>query len=420
MKNIACFLIVFCAYQNSIGQDVNTANSNDHEKMVKEKMALFSDYFKSGNYDKARAPLDWLLENQPDISLSIYINGIKLCEALEQSEKNVESKFSLQEKILGLYDKRMEYFQDEDNVINRKAYAAYKFYRNREDKYAELLHLFDDAFKRNEQYILSASLLAYMDVMKKYQESNGSLTKEDILERYHRISEVHTMKNADSQIMDEVDKILLSLIEMNCDEIHYLFGNFADVQGAKKLMAISLTFKCTSHLMFLEAALQVFDDAPNAGLARIIATLYETKQNVTASEKYLLEALRLSDNSKAPEINFLLAVHYQKRDLLQKSRFHALKAAKSSEYSDKAYRLIGDLYVSSYNSCMGGKSRLVDQGVYLAAYEMYQKAGDQEKMEMISKHFPSAEDIHAENLKIGDQIQVCCWINEMVTIRRRP
>jgi hypothetical protein len=69
---------------------------------------------------------------------------------------------------------------------------------------------------------------------------------------------------------------------------------------------------------------------------------------------------------------------------------------------------------------MGGESKVKDRSVFIAAYKMYKNAGDSDAMSRAKEQFPSIEDIFNEGKLEGDIIQVNCWINESVTLERRP
>ena len=84
-----------------------------------------------------------------------------------------------------------------------------------------------------------------------------------------------------------------------------------------------------------------------------------------------------------------------------------------------AFNLIGNLYFLSFEECKAGESKVKDRAVYLAVYEMYQKAGNTEQMNACREQFPSIEDIFNESREEGSKITVDCWINESVTLQRR-
>ena len=61
----------------------------------------------------------------------------------------------------------------------------------------------------------------------------------------------------------------------------------------------------------------------------------------------------------------------------------------------------------------------MDRGVFLAAYKMYEKAGNNAQMKASKEQFPSIEEIFNEGMEEGESITVGCWINESVTLKRR-
>ena len=76
--------------------------------------------------------------------------------------------------------------------------------------------------------------------------------------------------------------------------------------------------------------------------------------------------------------------------------------------------------MTSYDDCRQGVSKVDDRGVFLAAYKMYERAGDRKSMSNAEKQFPSMEEIFELSLKEGQNLTVGCWINETVTLKRRP
>ena len=87
-------------------------------------------------------------------------------------------------------------------------------------------------------------------------------------------------------------------------------------------------------------------------------------------------------------------------------------------YKD-AYKLLGDLYMGSYEDCKKGQSRVKDRLVFIAAHRMYTRGAHKTKAQQAKAQFPSAEEIFTENYEIGQQLKVDCWINETVTLAKR-
>ncbi len=123
----SAFILILLSVSTTLSQ--NTFKWPEDEATAKEKVALYTDALKGKKYLEATEPLQWLLDNAPDLNPSIYINGIKIYEALEKAETDEAKKSEYQQTALQLYDDRIKYFNDEINVLNRKAFAAYKFYK---------------------------------------------------------------------------------------------------------------------------------------------------------------------------------------------------------------------------------------------------------------------------------------------------
>ena len=100
------------------------------EEKAQEKNALYTDAFKQGNYRKAANNLSWLLANAPDLNTSIYINGVKIYDGLASEEKDPTKKEVYEDSVMALYDLRIKYFDNEAYVLNRKAFDAYKYFKD--------------------------------------------------------------------------------------------------------------------------------------------------------------------------------------------------------------------------------------------------------------------------------------------------
>ena len=136
--------------------------------------------------------------------------------------------------------------------------------------------------------------------------------------------------------------------------------------------------------------------------------------------KYFDEAVELApDNQKKAEIYYEMAQQYNKKGQKSSARLYAQKAVGADGSFTKAYRMIGDLYFNSFNDCKQEVSKVDDRAVYLAAYDMYQKAGSAKMMKAAEAQFPSIGEIFELNRQEGETITVGCWINVTTTLRRR-
>lgn len=407
-------------------------NWGDSVDKAKEKNALYTDYLRANNFKAALTPLSWLLKNTPDLNASIYINGAKIYEGLAESEENKQDELKYQAKALEMYDLRIKYFNEEAEVLNRKALTAYKYYRDNQPKYKELYDLFNKAFKLNGNDFYDNNLTAYMDVIRRYKLSGGSITDEEVFERYTRITDVieYQMKNGGNvprleKVAGYVDKLLTATVDVDCEFVEQKLGpkfrETKDVNLAKKIFSLMLQQKCTDSPLAMEVAIAVNNVEPNYGIAKFIGVKAASEGNLEKATEYYEKAIALTeDNTKKAEVYLSLARLQASEGNKSAARASARKGLAFDPSYAEAYIFIGDLYMGSFEDCKGGESKVKDRALFIAAYDQYQKAGEREKMNMAKAQFPSIEEIFSEGKEEGQSIKVDCWINESVQIERRP
>ena len=100
-----------------------------------------------------------------------------------------------------------------------------------------------------------------------------------------------------------------------------------------------------------------------------------------------------------------------------------LEATKfGGEIKQKAYTKIGDLYIKTANQCLPPVEKrdpFSNLGSYMAAYDMYEKAGNESKMKVAYSTFPEKTDIICHSHEEGEQIKVYGWIGGTATLRFR-
>ncbi len=409
-------------------------NWGEDEKTAKEKNAMYSDSYKTKNYGEAAEHLDWLLENTPDLNPSIYIKGAKIFEEISKTETDAAKKEELRQKALQMYDKRIEYFGKEVDVLNRKAFAAYRFYSKDKSKYGDLFTLYEQVLEKSGENIHDNNLLPYWNMLYKYKNSGGEVSDETALDRYSQLNEIMDAKlkagaktATISKIKEVVDKLLPEVASVDCDFIQNNFGEKlkADPENinlAKKIMSLSLAGGCGDNPAFLDAAIALDKLEPNFGVAKVIAIKKVSAGDIEGGFEYYNKAIELADDDKKKaDIYYDMAIQEVKRKRKVSARSYAMKAAAADQsVASKSYKLVGDLYLGSFSDCKKGERKVEDRAVYIAAYNMYKKAGNKKMMDAAEAQFPSIDDIFTETYEEGQTIQVGCWIKEAVTIRRRP
>ncbi len=403
---------------------------------AEEKVALYGDAMKQGQYRAAAAPFMWMLKNAPDWHVKLYIDGADLYDNLAEKEKDPAKKQQLVDSMLMMYDMRVKNCGDEVNVLNRKAFYAYKYNVTNKDKSVELLKLFDRVAEISGTNMSDGNLVAYMTTVQANQVLLKNLSDEQILERYDRIIKIAddklkkyeaAGKTKDASKIKEykgvIDDLLIGLVKVDCEFVKTNLEpkfktNPNDIALAKKIFGFMLQGKCTDDPLWLQAGEVIHKEEKDFGLAKNLALKYMGNEDLDKAESLFKEALALASSaSDKGDVLIYLGSIQAKRNNKNAARDYYRQATEAG--NKDGFEKIGDLYYSSFNDCKKSVNMAEDRLVYIAAYNMYSRAGASQKMSQAKSQFPSKEEIFLFNWKVGDTMRVSCWIGETVSIDTR-
>ena len=405
---------------------------------AEESVAIYGDALKQGNYRAATASLQWMLTNAPNWNTKLYIEGADIYDKLAEKEDEPAKKQVLIDSLMWIYDMRIKTCGEEASVLNRKANALFKHSIKDKSKSVELLTIYDKVFELNGNKVTDPTLTNYMNVVRANVLFHKSLTDEQILQRYDKIIvaidskikiALEKTKQTDADKLkgykDNVDAILTSLVKVDCAFVKKNLEpkfkqNPTDIALAKKIFGFMLNDKCTEDPLWLEVGEAIHKVEKDYGLAKNIGVRYLSNDKMDKAEFYLKEALTLAKEpaDKAEVLIYLGGIESKKgnkigaRDLFRQS----LAADPSSK---EGFEKIGDLYQNSRADCDKKVSMAQDRLVYIAAYEMYQRAGNTQKMAAAKSQFPSVTEIFELSWKEGESKKIECWVSETVVLKTR-
>ncbi len=399
---------------------------------AEEKNVLYDDYQKNGEYAKAIAPLNWLLTNAPNLNKSLYINGEKIFDNLASNEKNAERKKAYVDSLMIIFDMRLKYCNDESTVINRKAFAEYKYYKDDKTKLKETLDSYDKVFEKNGVDVLDNMPAAYMDLIRRNKVYLKNIEVDGILSRFDLImnildEKIKTGKNVNKHESNKetVENILIQTVEIDCDFVRTNWGpklkeNPSDIALAKKIFKFMLDGKCTDDPLWVKAAEIMGENEPDFGLFKVLGVKALSTDELSKAETYFTKAANLTESpSDKADMYLYLGDIDNKRGNKIAARENYRKALNADPNKSEAWDKIGYLYYYSFDDCAEKKSMAKDRITYIAAYEMFQRAGNTRMMNSAKEQFPSKTEIFEHNIERGSEDKVNCWINETVTVQTR-
>lgn len=413
---------------------------------AEECVAVFGDAVKQGHYRAATASLQWMLTNAPNWNTKLYVDAATAYDGLAGQEKDAAKKKVLVDSLMLIYDLRLKNCGDEVNVLNRKAAANVKYNINNKEKAAELLTMYDRVYEISGNNVNDNNLEAYISVIyvnfltqKNLPEAQKTLTEEQILARYDKLVGVIEAKilkaQSENKIADadrykaikaNVDDKLSKMVTINCAFVKKNYEprfkqNPTDTVLADKIFKYMFKDKCTDDPLWIEAAELKHKIRPEFGLAKLLGARYLQSKNFDKALPLLNEALSLAKTSSdKAEINILLGDNENQKGNKQAARDFYRKAIAADPANKDGFEKIGDLYYFSFAECSRKQSLAEDRLVYIAAYDMYAKAGNQEKMKSARGQFPSVTELFELNWKEGESKRIDkCWVGETVTLRTR-
>lgn len=412
----------------------------EDRKTAEEKNVLYSDAVKAKQFKQAVAPWLWLINNAPNLNSSIYINGAKMYYALANAEKDPAKKKELVDSLLWIHDKRIEVCGQREKVFPRKAFYNYIFnIRNTKDttNIKQLYIMYEKVFDLLGKNVDQGNAQAYLNVLKVYQLRLKRLSDDEILEKYDRligvvdngVSKETSAKKKEKweTIRASADEMLIGLIDRiaDCDFIKEVFvpkfeAEPTNLKYAQWIFKFMLMGKCTDDPVWVQAAKVVYDTNRNSKLAEVLGKKCFGDKDYACAQEYFKQGLELSeDNVTKAEFYVQLGNLERARGRKTASRDYYRKALAANPADAGPFAQIGNLYFGSFKDCAEKTDKAKDRLVYIAAFNMYKKAGNAKLMESAKSQFPSVEELFERNYNKGQTMTVGCWINEAVVLDTR-
>lgn len=433
-------MFVFLAISSAASAQCKEFIWPEDKKKAEESVAVWGDALKSGDIKHLRAAtpaIQWMVANAPKWNTKVYIDGVTIYDKVADAETDPARKKAYVDTLLNLFDARVKNCGDEVNVLNRKAYASYKYNIKEKTQLAALLALYDKVYEISGNNVTDANLVAYMTTVKANRVYLKALTDDDIISRYDKIIAVADAKIANAKnpedatkirgYKDAVDALLIGMVKVDCDFVKKNLQpkfkqNQNDLALAKKIFKFMLEGKCTDDPLWLEAGEVVYRMSPEKdfGLLKALGATHMSNGNTEKASTLFNEAMKLNISAAdKSDIQIFLGAIEAKGKNYAEARKLFLEAAAGNPSNKEPYEKIGDLYYNSFDDCAKRANMAEDRLVYLAAYEMYQKAGNAAGMSRAKAQFPSKEDIFLLNWQAGSTQRVGCWIQESVVLKTR-
>lgn len=449
MKNklLLALLLVFsvgclCAQNGEDDGEGGAWEWGSDPQRAKETYTIFSDDVRSKNFKGSLEPLNWLLQNTPNLNKSLYQKAVRVYNGLLVDEKDETLKKNYQDKALEMFDLRVKYFGEEADVLNLKGNYAASYWGQRPDKITALYDLYAKIIELNAEKTFARNIQSYMwlvGIMKNNKLKGVDENKVvEIHEKLTGIIEKNLEKGENQeeweQTLDYVDAQYKTLVTIDCEFIkNKMIPEFEKIdplneiyiKELENLVANMLKAECTEDPRFFEFSEKLALKAPTFGRYNFLIRAYISKKDLNKALEYLDKAAPLAESAADRAEVFMTKARIKsqqgnkggaKADFMQAVSIDGTKAY-------EAYTAIGDMYLSS--GCPGTTLNPDDpaqkdnpctkKAFAIAAYNMYIRAGNSAKAAQAQAYFPTKTDVFTYSMG-GKQVSVGCFVGETVTI----
>lgn len=405
--------------------------------------SLYNEFFKQNDYESALPYWRKVSKTYPKSTVNIYLHGIKMMEAKMDEALMMETKLAYLDTIMQIYDKRMKYM---DNVEQLLGLKAAKFLETiikldlSEDEYIEKLK---EGYGYAEKSIETTGSKTYPAVIVLYMQTTKILYSLDEFERsivfdnYEKAMTILGDQLLDEDMMENAEKaipLVESIIEssgaLDCSGLEDFYQpkfveDPSNVDLIKKILRMFRAQDCESEFS-IKLSEELYSLEPSSEAAFNMARLFLKKEEYDKAFEYYKEAYTSESDTEKKALYYYEAAGLSlQQSLLKQAVSFAKEAIKLKSDYCEAYMLIGEAYAQASKSFSDDEFQR--STVFWLAVDYFQKAANyancssdaSSKVNFYQSYFPNKEEIFYQGLTVGNNHYLEGWINETTKVRAK-
>ncbi|MFO7658317.1 MAG: tetratricopeptide repeat protein [Bacteroidales bacterium] len=433
---LVIFLLVSVLFVNgqSYLQNPKYGETEEARKECAGNLSTMTEFVKINMFDYAFDSWKKCYMNCPGSNKNIFIYGSRILKnKIEKAADKATADMYL-DTLMQMYDKRIEYFGQEDYVLGLKGIDMLRYKPDSIQMGYDLLKKSLELGKARSEEAVCITFLQASNILFKSNQKPGS----EFISDYVFVSELLNQKlkvkpSADvNSAISNIESIFSESGAADCEALIKIFTpkyeqSPTDIALLKNITELMGKTLCEKHELFINASEALYKLEPSARAAYNIGKVFEDKGEYEKAKDYYAEAAKqetaIDDKSF---YHFKIASLNYNQGNYQEARSNALKAIEVKPNFGDAYLLIGSAYAASSTSC--GSDQFERSAVYWAAVDKFNKAKSvdptitdraNEQIERYTAAFPNNEEAFFRELTNGQEYTVGCWINEKTVVRTR-
>ncbi len=434
LYSIAAALLFLAVPANS-QLNVNTYSEapNDSIRCMMD-ISSYREFYKKKRYDYARDPWIVAFDNCPEYSERIFVDGVNMYEIFIENAPD-DQKEGLIDTLMLIYDRRMEYFGGEGNVLGRKAQDLLE-YRGDDLEQVQVAYDMLNRSVKMEGIDSREPVLVLLLNAGTMLSREGLIDHRKVIGDYLTISDILDKKQGSNsrkeRVRESIREIILNGGELTCESLNNYFGEKFEQSREDRAFLEQLTsfydlLGCDRADLYAAALESIYRLEPSPEAAHDLGLLFITKNEFEKATGYLKEAIQgeqIDAETHAMWYYELALVSSALNDYCGAIEY-AREAITLDNYYAKAYMLLGDAFIATRESLGDDFQK---RAVYWAAVDMYTKARNadpavaeeaEKKIAQSAAQFPDQEEVFFRDMKEGSSYRVEGCINELTRVRSR-
>jgi hypothetical protein len=400
-----------------------------------KNLSLYKEFFKHNNYRDAIGPWRKVFGECPASSEKMYVEGVSMYRSFIESAASPDRENDLIDTLMLIYDRRMEYFPDNDgNIMGRKGIDLLRYQRSDVDAMEEGYGFLKQSIETGKTETRDAVLVTYINASITLNKA-GRLTDNQVIEDYFMVTGIVdklTGRTRWDRAKESIDELMLNSGLLTCEALNRYFepsfeANKHDRMYLEKVLKFYSASGCDRSDLYVAATENMYAIEPGPHSAHQLAVLFIAKNEFDKAASYLKEAVSgqdLDNKTKSEWYYELALVSRVNKDYCDAIQY-AKTAVSLNESNGPAYIVMGDAIIDSRENL--GEDFEQRTAFWVAADKYARaKAVDPEVAEDATKkindyegQYPNNEEVFFRDLKDGDPYQVKGCINEYTTVRSR-
>ncbi len=406
-------------------------------------ISLFNESAKNKQYADALGPWNAAYNDCPNANRAIYSRGREILHWELDQQKDDASYKKVFDKLMGMYDKRIKYFGDDERyptawILGIKAMDYVVKVKGDELKkpaYEWMQKSIDGLGEKSEIPVLTQYIYTSYGIYKAEPDHAEKFIADylKVNELLEKIIAGVDQKNIDvaTQSKQTLETLFAQSGAADCKTLDGIYKpkmaqNLTNQEFLNSVISFYRRVRCNESDVYFDASVALHKIAPSAESAAGNGAMSYKKGEYAKAIAFYDEATKLTDDKslKADYQYTIAQIYYKDLDNYPRSREYARKSLEFNPNNGGAYLLIGIMYAKSRGIY---DDNVLSKTIYWVAVDKFVKAKQvdpglvDEANKLINTytpHFPSKEDIFMNpQLKEGSSWTVGGWIGETTTCR---